>query len=150
MKLTIIADDKLVSKDGVGYSGLPLKDFPSDVWAVQWDGSKGTVEKRDLSVTEITDITPYNAWITEWETEYGDPTKYGPTSADTNSANLSLAEFREWRNQLLTESDWTVLPDSTLSADKQAEWKVYRQKLRDLPANTSEPYRVDIRSDIPS
>ena len=37
MKLTIIADDKLVSKDGVGYSGLPLKDFPSDVWAVQWD-----------------------------------------------------------------------------------------------------------------
>ena len=139
MKLTIIADDKLVSKDGVGYSGLPLKDFPSDVWAVQWDGSKGTVEKRDLSVTEITDITPYNAWITEWETAASIPTP-----------ETTLAEFREWRNQLLTESDWTVLPDSPLSAEKQAEWKVYRQKLRDLPANTSEPYRVDVRSDIPS
>ena len=74
MKLTIIADDKFVSKDGVGISDLPLKDFPSDVWAVQWDGTKGTVEKRDMTVTEITDITPYNAWITEWSNPRG---KYG-------------------------------------------------------------------------
>ena len=139
MKLTIIADDKLVSKDGVGYSGLPLKDFPSDVWAVQWDGTKGTVEKRDMSVTEITDITPYNAWITEWE-----------TASKPSTEEPTLAEFRAWRNSLLAESDWTILPDSPLSAEKQAEWKAYRQKLRDLPANTSAPYDVDITSDIPS
>ena len=68
MKLTIIADDKFISKDGLGIGGLTLKDFPSDVWAVQWDGSKGTVEKRDLSVTQITDIAPYNAWVTEYDT----------------------------------------------------------------------------------
>ena len=74
----------------------------------------------------------------------------GNISLSTNSPNLSLAEFREWRNKLLTESDWTVLPDSPLSADKQAEWKTYRQKLRDLPANTSSPYRVDVRPDLPS
>ena len=141
MKLTIIADDKFVSKDGVGISGLSLKDFPSDVWAVQWNGSKGTVEKRDLSVTEITDITPYNAWVTEWETA---------NSTLSSAQDLTLDEFREWRNSLLNETDWTVLPDSPLSAEKQAEWKTYRQKLRDLPANTSEPYRVDLRPDIPS
>ena len=139
MKLTIIADDKLVSKDGVGYSGLPLKDFPSDVWAVQWDGTKGTVEKRDMSVIEITDITPYNAWITEWE-----------TASKPSTEEPTLAEFRAWRDSLLAESDWTILPDSPLSAEKQAEWKTYRQKLRDLPANTSAPYNVDIESDIPS
>ena len=141
MKLTIIADDKFVSKDGVGISGLSLKDFPSDVWAVQWNGSKGTVEKRDMSVTEITDITPYNAWVTEWETA---------NSTLSSAQDLTLDEFREWRNSLLNETDWTVLPDSPLSAEKQAEWKTYRQKLRDLPANTSEPYRVDLRPDIPS
>ena len=141
MKLTIIADDKFVSKDGVGISGLSLKDFPSDVWAVQWNGSKGTVEKRDLSVTEITDITPYNAWVTEWETA---------NSTLSSERDLTLDEFREWRNSLLNETDWTVLPDSPLSAEKQAEWKTYRQKLRDLPANSSEPYRVDLRPDIPS
>ena len=139
MKLTIIADDKLVSKDGVGYSGLPLKDFPSDVWAVQWDGTKGTVEKRDMSVTEITDITPYNAWITEWE-----------TSSKPLSPDSTLDDLRAYRNELLAQSDWTILPDSPLSAEKQAEWKTYRQKLRDLPANTSAPYDVDITSDIPS
>lgn len=139
MKLTIIADDKLVSKDGVGYSGLPLKDFPSDVWAVQWDGTKGTVEKRDLSVTEITDITPYNAWITEWE-----------TASKPSTVDSGLDGLRAYRDQLLAESDWTVLPDSPLSAEKQAEWKTYRQKLRDLPATTSAPYDVDITSDIPS
>lgn len=142
MKLTIIADDKFVSKDGVGISGLPLKDFPSDIWAVQWDGTKGTVEKRDMSFTDITDITPYNAWVTEWET--------ANTALSEEEGNLTLDEFREWRNALLSETDWTILPDSPLSADKQAEWKTYRQKLRDLPANTSEPYRVDLRPDIPS
>ena len=142
MKLTIIADDKFVSKDGVGISGLPLKDFPSDIWAVQWDGTKGTVEKRDMSFTDISDITPYNAWVTEWET--------ANTALSEEEGNLTLDEFREWRNGLLSETDWTVLPDSPLSAEKQAEWKTYRQKLRDLPANTSEPYRVDLRPDIPS
>ena len=142
MKLTIIADDKFVSKDGVGISGLSLKDFPSDVWAVQWNGSKGTVEKRDMSFTEITDITPYNAWVTEWET--------ANTTLSAPQTDLTLDQFREWRNGLLAETDWTVLPDSPLSAEKQAEWKTYRQKLRDLPANTSEPYRVDLRPDIPS
>ena len=40
MKLTIIADDKFISKDGLGIGGLTLKDFPSDVWAVQWDAQK--------------------------------------------------------------------------------------------------------------
>ena len=142
MKLIIIADDKFVSKDGVGISGLPLKDFPSDIWAVQWDGTKGTVEKRDMSFTDISDITPYNAWVTEWET--------ANTALSEEEGNLTLDQFREWRNACLAETDWTVLPDSPLSAEKQAEWKTYRQKLRDLPATTSEPYRVDLRPDIPS
>ena len=95
-----------------------------------------------MSFTEITDITPYNAWVTEWET--------ANTALSEEEGNLTLDQFREWRNGLLYETDWTVLPDSPLSADKQAEWKTYRQKLRDLPANTSEPYRVDLRPDTPS
>ena len=127
MKLTIIADDKLVIKDGDGLSGLELKDFPSDVWAVQWDGSKGTVEKRDLSMTDITDITPYNPWITEYET-----VKATFATPDWE------AEGRLQRDQLLLQSDWVVLADSPISGDKLAEWKTYRQALRDLPANTTD------------
>ena len=46
--------------------------------------------------------------------------------------------LRATRDMLLTNCDWTVLPDSPLSSTKIAEWKTYRQALRDLPANTSD------------
>ena len=46
--------------------------------------------------------------------------------------------FRKERNFRLQESDWTVLSDSPLSDSKIAEYKTYRQALRDLPANTTD------------
>ena len=128
MKLTIIADEKLVSKDGAGIRGLPFKDFPADIWAVQWNGSKGTVEKRDLSVTEITDITPYNPWIAEYDTA---------KAAEGKDIDYE-AVGRSRRDALLLNSDWVVLPDSPITGDKLAEWKTYRQALRDFPANTTD------------
>ena len=128
MKLTIIADDKFISKDGLGIGGLTLKDFPSDVWAVQWDGSKGTVEKRDLSVTQITDIAQYNAWVTEYDTAL----------TTIRAQRATVEDLREERNRRLQNSDWTMLSDNGLSADKVTEWKTYRQALRDMPANTSD------------
>ena len=45
--------------------------------------------------------------------------------------------LREERNKLLVESDWTEFSNSPLSEDKKAEWKTYRQALRDLPENSS-------------
>jgi dihydroorotate dehydrogenase len=39
--------------------------------------------------------------------------------------------IREYRNQLLRESDFAVLPD--VQTNKSA-WQTYRQRLRDLPA----------------
>ena len=48
--------------------------------------------------------------------------------------------LRKERNRRLSNSDWTQSRDVTLSND--AEWKTYRQSLRDLPANTSDPENV--------
>lgn len=48
--------------------------------------------------------------------------------------------IRQTRNQLLSACDWCVMPDSPFSEDKLAEWKAYRQALRDFP-NTCEPIR---------
>ena len=45
------------------------------------------------------------------------------------------AELRRERNQRLFETDYLALSDVTLSD----EMKTYRQALRDLPANTSDP-----------
>tara|TARA_R100001198_G_C5102259_1_gene133785 strand:+ start:208 stop:546 length:339 start_codon:yes stop_codon:yes gene_type:complete len=53
----------------------------------------------------------------------------------TNTEPLRL--LRKERNRRLLNSDWTQSRDITLSND--AEWKTYRQALRDLPANTADP-----------
>tara|TARA_B100001057_G_C22613099_1_gene857380 strand:+ start:633 stop:914 length:282 start_codon:yes stop_codon:yes gene_type:complete len=44
--------------------------------------------------------------------------------------------LREKRNRLLAETDYLTLSDTTEISDA---WKTYRQALRDLPANTSDP-----------
>ena len=46
-----------------------------------------------------------------------------------------MKELRRQRNQLLTETDYLALADSTLTD----EMRTYRQALRDLPANTVDP-----------
>ena len=48
-------------------------------------------------------------------------------------AAYPLQELREKRSQSLVESDWIGLSDTALTNEKAAEWKLYRQKLRDLP-----------------
>ena len=48
---------------------------------------------------------------------------------------LQLEQLRVQRNQLLAETDYLALSDSTLTD----EMRTYRQALRDLPANTADP-----------
>ena len=48
---------------------------------------------------------------------------------------LQLEELRAERNRRLAETDYLALSDATLSE----EMRTYRQALRDLPANTSDP-----------
>lgn len=46
--------------------------------------------------------------------------------------DLKVENIRILRNRLLSESDWTQVPDSPLSTEKKAEWAKYRQALRDI------------------
>ena len=48
---------------------------------------------------------------------------------------LILQRFKEKRNSLLAETDWWANSDVTMT-DEQ---RIYRQALRDLPANTTDP-----------
>jgi hypothetical protein len=47
--------------------------------------------------------------------------------------------IRNWRTRELAASDWTQLADST--ANKSA-WATYRQELRDLPAQNTDPKKI--------
>lgn len=46
------------------------------------------------------------------------------------------------RNTLLTESDWTQIPNNPLTTEKQQQWAVYRQQLRDITSQSGYPFNV--------
>ena len=77
-----------------------------------------------------------------------------PTEAelDTEVTRLTNAEgmrlLRVERDRLLTACDWTQSRDLTLSND--ADWKTYRQALRDLPSSASPKLDSDGYLDITS
>ncbi|MBE44116.1 MAG: hypothetical protein CMO16_02900 [Thaumarchaeota archaeon] len=80
-------------------------------------------------------VSPSLIWVecgaeveTGWVYDYDNPGFSPPPP-------MTLDEVRGHRNFTILESDWTQLPDSALSAEKKAEWAVYRQTLRDLPAS---------------
>jgi hypothetical protein len=62
--------------------------------------------------------------------------------AVTRTDNV-LEVLRSKRDSLLTQSDWTQMPDSPLSSSKKTEWATYRQALRDLPATNSDATSID-------
>jgi len=53
----------------------------------------------------------------------------------TVTAPDPMVELRRYRDMKLTACDWTVGEDSPLSDSKKAEWRTYRQALRDIPSN---------------
>ena len=75
-------------------------------------------------------------YIKEWKSAHSKPTQAELDSVqDIAIQKVELARIRAKRNGLLQESDWTQLPDVPLTQVKKDEWKLYRQKLRDMPQN---------------
>lgn len=61
------------------------------------------------------------------------------SNIDALENDFIWAKFRRQRDALLANTDWTQSPDSPLTDDQKASWRTYRQALRDLPANTTDP-----------
>jgi hypothetical protein len=51
-------------------------------------------------------------------------------------------KLRTERNQKLLACDWTRLDDNGLSNEVKTAWATYRQALRDLPQNTTDPEQI--------
>ena len=88
------------------------------------------------------ELRPGGPWYTtddEWFWTGDESDK--PTDAEVRALSTQydnarpLKELRETRTKLLAESDWMANSDVTMSD----AWRTYRQELRDLPANTSDP-----------
>ena len=51
----------------------------------------------------------------------------------------AVAALRADRDERLRMSDWTQMSDSPLTQEQRAAWVKYRQALRDVPENTTDP-----------
>ena len=91
--------------------------------------------KSVLTLVPDAQFVSNNEKILQWHDTRPQPTQ---EEIDKKIAELEAAEpmrlLRLERNQKLTETDWMALNDVAVSA----EWKTYRQALRDLPA-TADP-----------
>ena len=107
--------------------------------------------------TALTSLKPTQSW--SWSgTDYSglewNETETAPTKSeiDAELTRLINAEpmrlLRIERNKLLAACDWTQSRDITLSND--ADWKTYRQALRDLPASASPKLDSDGDLDLSS
>ena len=65
------------------------------------------------------------------------------TAKDARILADKWANIRNFRNQDLASSDWTILDDSPLENAKKIEWQNYRQKLRDVPKDNDDPDNID-------
>ena len=67
--------------------------------------------------------------------------KENPTTEEITAkiAVIKLNMLRGERNQRLIDSDWVVVNAAETGGTVSDAWKTYRQALRDLPANTSDP-----------
>jgi hypothetical protein len=85
------------------------------------------VYKDFIWVDVADDTVPYaDTWVDGAVVKYIEPV-------------LTWYDLRSKRNSLLDSSDWTQGFDSPLSDEVKDAWTVYRQSLRDLPANTDDP-----------
>ena len=72
-------------------------------------------------------------WVEQWAVTPATPEQI----AERTSAKES--EVRQQRNALLSDCDWTQLPDAPVPA---APWAAYRQELRDVTAQSGFPWDV--------
>ena len=80
-------------------------------------------------------------YIKEWKSASPKPTKTAIKNADSTQVLINLA-VRPERDRLLADSDWTQMLDCPLSQAQKDAWAVYRQSLRDLPLNITDPSNV--------
>ena len=99
---------------------------------VEWDGDTNNWSPPDGSIAILLDTT--NIGI-------GDSYVGGNfVKTDIYTTAERWQGLRNMRNALLAQTDWTQLEDIPVGI--KSSYQKYRQELRDLPANISEPRNV--------
>jgi hypothetical protein len=118
-----------------------IQNLRKDEYNVSFPENVSDIELEGFGVYKVF-LTPkpndYTKNITEGIPEFIEGNYYqkweisNASDVDINNRiQFKWAEVREYRNQLLKECDWTVLPDSPVG-DKLNEWVDYRADLRNV------------------
>ena len=112
---------RVVSEDGLRQINLPNYNPSTQLsWSTEQQVKDWINNNNNLTWTLISEI---------------------PTQEDQDA--WTAISKRDTRNQLLSDSDWTQMPDSPLTDEAKALWVTYRTALRDLTAHENWPNLVN-------
>jgi hypothetical protein len=94
-------------------------------------------------------ITEVPVWGVFLECFPEDIATYNTQDESKITENQWLAMARFWRNILLKESDWSQVSDNSLTEAQRETWRQYRQELRDITAEVTNPKNI-VFPDLPS
>ena len=91
--VTVVKEDNMIEVDGDGRVGEYT--FPSNLWAIQWDGSTGHAEWTDGPNTVIgaDDVAGY---ITAWEANAPEAVAEPTAQEVTNGESMAYLASTDW------------------------------------------------------
>ena len=102
MNVCIVKEDKVVMVDGEGMNFD--FDLPSNVWAIQWNGTTGEIEFNDGSPNEdITDFSAYQSLVDGHATEKQRLADVATQEATDAEAALTYADRRKAKYDALSQ-----------------------------------------------
>lgn len=143
MRLTIIPSDRAIGIDGKFLLEIQedLSWIPSNIHAVQWNEKGGHIEYKDETPNElIEELGIYEQAIDTYNTEKQRIEDEIISKEEAiEAARDYWAELRTLRDEKLSKCDWTQIADVPLTEEQKTAWGIYRQALRDLPKNITDP-----------
>jgi hypothetical protein len=149
-RMVYIPIDGSLNVEGETLFNIHLDWVPDNIHAIQWYGEEHGGEIEFNSEGGPFGFKPLNERFTElgqWQglVDYFYEEKQRRLDAEIAAAEAAeaardyWAEMRGIRDSLLMQSDWTQLPDVSLTEEQKTAWSVYRQQLRDLPGGITDP-----------
>lgn len=133
--------------------------IPEDVHAFHWfvDRNEGEIQFRAHPFDQVkpnervTELGIFAQAITVFEEELERRSLAEAAEiAAAEAARDYWAELRSLRDNRLFICDWTQLPNAPLTEQQKQAWEVYRQELRNLPENITDPKPLVLDENHPS
>lgn len=150
-RVTVVPADKLVIVDG---QALTFNfNAPERMHALQWDGLQGHVEwkgyghepPRNELLTADSYANRIEPYVKMWEEEKARLEQAAAEAeaarlAEYNSEAARFERLRAERDRRLSATDYLLMPDYPLDGTLKGAVQLYRQALRDLPAQEGAPW----------